>query len=128
MASRTTENATRRDAAAWRERVAGYLAAELGQPIRPRLTHRRISDEIADVRGDVLGLDGLTVTTRYGRDRRLSESLDGADRLAVDRGDDSRGVVVQRRERRDTSEAYVVLTLASFAALCARLTPPRGTP
>lgn len=126
MASPTSERATRRDSEAWRERVAGYLAAELGQPIRPRPSHRLISDEIAELRGDVLGLDGLTVTTRYGRERRLSEALDGADRLALDRGDDSRGIVVQRRDRRDTSEAYVVLTLESFAALCARLTPPRA--
>jgi hypothetical protein len=125
--AKTTEYTARRDAAAWRERVAGFLAAELGQPIRPRLTHRLISDEIGDARGDVLGLDGLTVTTRYGKANRLSESLDGADRLALDRGDGSRGIVVQRRAGRETPEAYVVLTLESFAALCARLTPPGGT-
>ena len=126
--AKTTEYTARRDAAAWRESVAGYLAAELRQPIRPRLTHRLISEEIADVRGDVLGLDGLTVATRYGKGSRLSESLDAADNLAVDRGDGSRGIVVQRRVGRETPEAYVVLTLESFAALCARLTPPGGTP
>ncbi|WP_298944047.1 hypothetical protein [uncultured Microbacterium sp.] len=125
--SRTAEHNDRRLAAAWRESVAGYLAAELRQPIRPRHPHRLISEEIGDVRGDVLGLDGLTFRTSYGRAGRLSESLDHADMLAVDRGDGSRGVVVQRRVGRETSGAYVVLSLASFAALCARLTA-KGTP
>lgn len=125
---KTTEYTTRRDADAWRERVAGYLAAELRAPIRPRQRHRLISAEIGDVRGDVLGMDGLTISTHAAKGARLSEALDSADRLAIDRGDHSRGVVVQRRVGRETPEAYVVLTLESFAALCARLTPPGGTP
>lgn len=116
----------RRNAAAWREVVAGYLAAALRRDVRPRHAHAKISDEIIDIRGDVLGLDGFTVAARFGKAERVSESLDAADALAAERGDGSLGVVVQRRQGRETERAYVVVSLASFASLCARLMPPGG--
>lgn len=126
MPAASTEHNARRNAAAWRESVAGYLAASLAAEIRPRHPHVKISDEIGDIRGDVLGLDGFTVACRYGKAERVSESLDAADALAAERGDGSLGVVVQRRHGRATEQAYVVVSLASFAALIARQTSPGG--
>lgn len=124
--SRTAEYMTRRQAEAWRERVAGYLAASTGREIRPRAQHARISDEIGDTSGDVVGVDGLTIRTASARSMRLSESLDAAEWLAAERADDSLGVVVQARHGRETPEAYVVLSLESLAALIRR-SAPRGT-
>jgi hypothetical protein len=119
--SRTAEYTARRDAAAWRESAAGYLAASLVADIRPRHPHAKISEEISDIRGDVLGIDGLTFRVKHGKLARISESLDSAEALAADRRDGSLGVLVQRRPGRSTGKAYVVLTLETFAALCARL-------
>ncbi|MEV7633618.1 hypothetical protein AB0N64_14560 [Microbacterium sp. NPDC089318] len=126
MPAASAQALSRRHAAAWRESVAGYLAAILAAEVRPRHPRERISDEIGDIRGDVLGLDGFTVAARYGKAERVSESLDAAEALAAERGDGSLGVVLQRRQGRETPEAYAVMTLASFAALCARLSPPVG--
>lgn len=126
MPAASAQALSRRHAAAWRESVAGFLAASLAADVRPRHPHERISAEIGDIRGDVLGLDGFTVAARYGKSERVSESLDTADMLAAERGDGSLGVVLQRRQGRETPEAYAVMTLESFAALIARTAPPGG--
>lgn len=81
MSSRTAAYTAQRTADTWREQVAGALAAE-GHPARPHVRPRKLGEQVIDTSGDVVGIDGVLITTHAARTLRLSESLDTADSLA----------------------------------------------
>lgn len=126
MSSRTAAYMAQRTAETWREQVAGALAAA-GLPARPHQRSRKLGEQVVDTSGDVVGIDGILITTRASRTLRLSEALDAADSLAVchalDYDDEIAPVpiVIQRRMGRTTGESYALMTLDSLGALLARL-------
>ena len=71
--------------------------------------------------GDVAGLAGFVVEMKACRSFDLAGWLDEAAREAANAGEGVVGVVVAKRRGHGPEDAYVVLRLADFAELTARL-------
>jgi hypothetical protein len=71
--------------------------------------------------GDVSGIPGFAVEVKACRSLDLAGWCDEATREALNVGAGAVGVVVAKRRGRPAEDAYVVVRLADFAELAARL-------
>ena len=94
---------------AWERAVVNFLSDYF-----PTI-ERRLAGTLAD-RGDLQEIPHTVIECKDHRELRLSEWLD---RLSeqMDNAQAFRGVLIVKRSRRQTSEAYAVMTLQQWAEL-----------
>jgi hypothetical protein len=105
----------------WRELVALQLQASGIETAHVRPLPRKISEELAEegARPDIEGVPGWHLDAAADIQSRLSVRLDAAEQSARFAGT-SRAAVALYRQGRPASEAYVVMSLGTFAQLVAQ--------
>lgn len=93
----------------WETEVVRFLAG-LGLSV-----HRNVQHGAKDI-GDIGGLDLFAIECKDHRTHTLAEWIDQARREAVHAGKPF-GVVIFKRPRKPTSDAYVLMDLESFSRL-----------
>lgn len=105
----------------WRELVALQLQVSGIETARVRPLPRKISEELAEegARPDIEGVPGWHLDAAADIQSRLSVRLDAAEQSARFAGTPHAAVALYRQGR-PTSEAYVVMSLGTFAQLVAQ--------
>ena len=103
-------NRAKQKGTAWETAVVRYLN-EHGFPFAER---RAMAGR--DDRGDVAGIPGVILECKATREITLAAFMDETAEERRNAGA-SLGVAVVKRRQRSTADAYVVMTLAEFAAL-----------
>ena len=99
--------------ASFERAVADYLA-DHGHPNADRAYGAGRTDD----RGDIAGVDGFAIQCKNVQRIELAAFIDEAQEQALNRRVDNAAVVVKRRGKH-VAHAYVVLDLATFAAITA---------
>ena len=103
-------SASRRKGTAFETAVVGFLN-DHGFPHAERRALRGVDD-----RGDIAGIPGLVIECKAVREITLAAFVDETEAERRNAGA-ALGVAVIKRRQKPVGDAYVVMTLAQFAAL-----------